>query len=721
MVAEYDYIVVGSGPGGGPLASRLALAPEGYRVALLEAGTDPAAQPGSRPFFNYSVPVLYTNASEDPDFSWEFFVKHYSSEERQRSDSKYDPREGGIFYPRAAALGGCTAHHAMISLYPNHADWEQMRDKVDADDKWSAEDMRKIFERLENCQYLPRPEPDKKNAGHHGFKGWLPLSLPDPTLLLGDDQLRQIVLRAFLKASADKYELQPGSAPDEPKEVLHKKAIAELMKEVERSAEKIAARNEALSRRILESVARVRKRLEKSVRNDADVSRLLDEYTSNLLELFRMALTYLDPNDGRPDEERVGPFNTPLSVLHGVRTGVRERILAVHAQYPERLHLFLGALVTEVLVEDGRAVGVRFLRGKGLYQATPAAQRTKQSSASEKLLLRKGGEVILAGGAFNTPQLLMLSGIGPEEHLIEKGIHVKCNLPGVGKHLQDRYEVSVVAEFPKDFTSLRDLSFRTPDPKDHLAPRATEDLGIQEWMNHRGVYASNGAVTTIIRRSAAAKTDQIPDLFIFGLPGFFKGYERGYSANTQYEKRGNRSEENHRRFSWVILKGRTRNTAGYVQLKSKDPLDRPEINFKYFDEGSPDSHLDLEALVAGVRFAVNLIKESGFAAVIKIPDEKVLTNDESLRAYIRREAWGHHACGTCAIGKEGDPNAVLDGRFRVRGVENLRVVDASVFPKIPGFFIVTAIYMISEKAADDILTYRRDKKRQPWPIRPGGG
>src|SRR5207237_10878919 len=96
MSAEYDFIVVGSGAGGGPLACNLALAPEGYRVALLEAGGDPAATPETFHYYNYSIPGLHAHASEDVDMSWSFFVQHYSNPQRQSQeyDSKYVPGKG---------------------------------------------------------------------------------------------------------------------------------------------------------------------------------------------------------------------------------------------------------------------------------------------------------------------------------------------------------------------------------------------------------------------------------------------------------------------------------------------------------------------------------------------------------------------------------------------------------------------------------------------------
>src|SRR5206468_2974794 len=99
--------------------------------------------------------------------------------------------------------------------------------------------------------------------------------------------------------------------------------------------------------------------------------------------------------------------------------------------------LIPNALAAEVVIAKGRAVGVRYLRGEHLYRASPLARRAGPVPATEEVRLRARGEVILSAGAFNTPQLLMLSGVGPAGHLKERGIGVKCDLPGIGKHLHD--------------------------------------------------------------------------------------------------------------------------------------------------------------------------------------------------------------------------------------------------------------------------------------------
>jgi choline dehydrogenase-like flavoprotein len=133
----------------------------------------------------------------------------------------------------------------------------------------------------------------------------------------------------------------------------------------------------------------------------------------------------------------------------------------------------------------------------------------------------------------------------------------------------------------------------------------------------------------------------------------------------------------------------------------------PAISFHSFEEGTTTNDADardLDALVEGVAFARTIAKNmsSSLGSSETLPGTEVADGDE-LRAYARARAWGHHASCSCPMGGDDDRMAVLDSRFRVRGTRNLRVVDASAFPKIPGFFIVAAIYMLSEKASDVLL------------------
>ena len=131
-------------------------------------------------------------------------------------------------------------------------------------------------------------------------------------------------------------------------------------------------------------------------------------------------------------------------------------------KHPDRLVIELDALVTKVILDDdNRAIGVEYLKGAKLYRAHQNPSR----ESGELRTVHASSEVILAGGAYNTPQLLMLSGIGPKEELEKHGIHVKLDLPGVGSNLQDRYEVGVVNRMNQDWEVLKDAKYAKGDPQ----------------------------------------------------------------------------------------------------------------------------------------------------------------------------------------------------------------------------------------------------------------
>jgi choline dehydrogenase len=305
--------------------------------------------------------------------------------------------------------------------------------------------------------------------------------------------------------------------------------------------------------------------------------------------------------------------------------------------------------------------------------------------------------VILAAGSFNTPQILQLSGVGPPDLLARHGIEVMVPLPGVGENLQDRYEATVVQRMREPFSMLEGSTMVPPGPGEE------PDAQFRDWLDGRGVYTTNGAVMSVIRRSTPEAPD--PDLFLFALVTDFRGYYPGYSERVRAARRF---------LTWAVLKGFTHNHAGRVAIRSADPRDTPQIDFHYFEEGSPGGDADLDAVVGGLEFVRELSAGYGHRVECEeVPGPDVRTRDD-LRRYVRDQAWGHHASGTCKIGRPDDPMAVLDSRFRVRGTQGLRVVDASVFPRIPGLFIVSAVYMIGEKASDVIL---EDAAGNPTPAR----
>ncbi|MEL6104891.1 MAG: GMC oxidoreductase [Planctomycetota bacterium] len=597
--------------------------------------------------------------------SWQYFVDHYDDPPTGPDPKRVqDPEHRGfnkIFYPRATGIGGCTIHHAMITMAGPSSDWDDLADFLD-DDSWRGNRMREYFKRLEHNDYSKPPTPPPTtwlgrawdntkwlfgrtpdhSGGQHGFNGWLHTSVTDVSLGLFDKQLVKMLKAALIQSKQSGLD-----------------------------------RAGTLVRDILGG--RIRQAL------DPNHAKTQAESPEGVL-LIPLSVcgdrTTVHQNREQPDVQR------------GRRSSPREFLMEVKAKHPDNLTIWTDCLVTKVILNDtkDRAVGVEILQGERLYRANP--NPSEEPGECGKVYVKDGGEVILCGGSFNTPQLLMLSGIGDPEELREQGITLAADLPGVGKNLQDRYEVTVISEMNEEFSLLRDATFRFPIAPDEPDPH------LVEWRKHgTGLYTSNGAVLGILKRSRPDLAQ--PDLFIFGVPLPFRGYELGYSTVG----------DQHNFFTWTILKAQTNNRGGTVKLRSKDPLDTPEINFHYFNEyDREDKGLndpDLVAMVDGVKFVRGIANQPIARLVVRREHHPSLTqvtgsSDAQIRNWVRREAWGHHACGTCRMGADGDKDAVLDSRFRVRGVKGLRVVDASIFPKIPGYFIVTNIYMASEKAADVI-------------------
>ena len=212
-----------------------------------------------------------------------------------------------------------------------------------------------------------------------------------------------------------------------------------------------------------------------------------------------------------------------------------------------------------------------------------------------------------------------------------------------------------------------------------------------------GVYITNGVLLSVIARSAP--NSRCPISFCYAVLADFRGYEPGYSTSLQ---------KTHSALTWVVLKAHTGNTGGCVTLRSADPRDTPCINFHYFQEGTDPGGPDLDAVVSGVQLVRRLTGRSSAEWLTpRCGRGPTTSTDEKLREFVRDQAWGHHASCTCAIGPK-DRGGVFTSDFKVHDTVGLRVVDASVFPAPPGLFIISAVYMIGEKAADVIIA---DAKR----------
>ena len=614
----FDYIVVGSGAGGGTVAARLAEA--GMSVLVLEAGADPATVRAPGLPEDYDVPAFHPFASENKAMAWNYRVHDFGDDAERQPGADASGR-CGVLYPRASTLGGCTAHHAMILTVPHDSDWNNIAERT-GDPSWRAAEMRRYFQRLENCRYRPlwrfiaRITGGRVNPTGHGWDGWLDVEVPTPAEAFGDWRLIKMILRA------------------------------------------IAADLELPGRSRLVGLGRALERLIERTR--------------------RFLIGEDDPNDLRLKGQLAeGLTVAPLSTSRGRRRGARERVQSAMKAYPLRVEF--DALATRVLIDERlRAVGVEYLKGRDLYRARPEPAR--DPGALCRVNARR--EVILGAGAFNTPQLLMLSGVGPAEELSRHGIEARVALDGVGRNLQDRYEVGIVHRTHRPWACLDGVAFEVGDP------------AYRQWEHGRGMYCSNGAAVAFSLRSSAARVQNSPpDLFVMALVTRFIGYFTGYSDLVR-KSRGD--------VTFAVLKAHTNNCGGRVRLVSADPRDPPAIDFCGFEEGTDARGEDLDAVVEGAERVRGMARKSPGILEPEDTPGADCNGADRLKEFVRRHAWGHHASCTCPIGPK-DAGGVLTSDFRVHGVQNLRVVDASVFPRIPGFFIACAIFMVAEKAAEVIL------------------
>lgn len=574
--------------------------------------------------------------------NWAFFVDHYSNTTQAYRDSKYTWQQpNGSYYVGTAPPSGSKP---LGILYPRAATLGGCSThnamglalppdsdwdfiaKLTGDESWRAKEMRKFFVRLERNLYIEDHNSDK--AKGHGFGGYLSSNYNELELFGIQTSLLDFIRELFRRIGQS----APGTASD----------------------------------------------LWAFLRNKDLNGQKPDRYAGNQMYT---STVHVDEKRRRSSARTYLRITLDAKYENGTR------------MYP--LTVSLNSLATKILFEVAsksarktpKAVGVEYLAGKALYHADKRHDGTQSGTLKSVTATR---EVIISGGAFNSPQLLLLSGIGPKDDLKRLKIPVVVRSDNVGKQLQDNYEVAILAQASAPHRSLRE----------NCTLSAPNDPCLAAWRdNGTGPYGIAANPLALLYRTALSQTADA-DLFLSGTVGpGLRGFWPGYSQSTLPPNAS----------SAVVVRMQSYSKQGYVRLRSADPREPPEINFNYFPGLFTPKLVDtdLEAMAEGANFLNGVFKAlpPPYGPYILLsPDQNL-----DLKQGIADEAFSHHASSTSPIGKSIE-DSVVDSKFRVHGVDGLRIVDASVFPKPIGGFPILPVFMISEKATDVILKDVDDDK-----------
>jgi choline dehydrogenase len=350
-------------------------------------------------------------------------------------------------------------------------------------------------------------------------------------------------------------------------------------------------------------------------------------------------------------QEGAGFYQT--TTRHGVRSSTAVAYLAP-ARRRENLKIIPEALATRILFEGRRAIGVEFKVG------------------SETRMARANVEVVVASGAFNSPQLLQLSGLGPASLLQPLGIPVIADMPGVGDGLSDHYFARLILRL-KQPLSLNDA--------------------VRQW--HRGAAAV--LRYALFRRGYFAIPALSAGCFLRALPSSATPDVQCSLALYSVQNIGDALHP----FSGVtgvctLLRPESR---GFVRIKSADPADAPAIHPNYLAE-----QRDRDTMVEGMKALRRIVQAEAMAHHIaeEVEPGPACTSDQAILDYVRRRgSTVYHPVSTCRMGQ--DDRAVVDERLRVRGISGLRVIDASIMPAVVSGNTNAATIMIAEKGADMVL------------------
>jgi choline dehydrogenase-like flavoprotein len=381
-----------------------------------------------------------------------------------------------------------------------------------------------------------------------------------------------------------------------------------------------------------------------------------NRYGPVFVEAAHQAGYPLNPDFNGPEQEGVGLYQ--VTHKNGERFSAAKAYLTPNRARPN-LQVFTNSQATRILMERKRAVGVEFQQDGQLKQ------------------LKAAREVLLCAGALQSPQLLLLSGIGSHEHLLEQGIATVHDLPGVGQNLHDHVDVVLVVDAPQ----LKDLFGLS------LGGMVRAVKGIFEWRRQRsGMLTTNFAEAGGFIKSAPDQP--LPDLQLHFVIGKLVNHGRttvfghGYSCHV------------------CLLRPRSR---GSVKLASKDPMAAPLIDPNFLGERD-----DLDRMIQGFKATRAILSQPALAGLggKAMADWAHANTDAQIEAFIRDHADTiYHPVGSCRMGH--GPMDVVDSQLRVHGLQGLRVVDASIMPSVIGGNTNAPVIMIAEKAADLIKADQR--------------
>ena len=329
------------------------------------------------------------------------------------------------------------------------------------------------------------------------------------------------------------------------------------------------------------------------------------------------------------------------------------------ARKRQNLCVITNAHATKILLDGKRAIGVAYNQGG-------ANGRPDQVYA--------GREVIIAGGTINSPQLLQLSGIGSAKLLNDLGIKVAHDLAGVGENLRDHYGARLTAR-AKNVNTINELAH---------GPKLVGEI-VKYFLGRRSILELGPTLVYCFWHSDEMIRNA--DLQISFTPA---SYKEGKQAKLDKEPG----------FSLAAWQQRPE-SLGYVRARNKNPFEKPQIQPNYLSHEE-----DRRVLLAGIKVSRRLMNTEALAPYFDYegyPGVHIQNDDELLDVARQRSTTLYHLMGTCRMGTETDPTAVVDDKLRIHGLQNLRVIDASIMPSMPSANLNAAVMMIAEKGADMVL------------------